>query len=132
MRESPPRNRVEAAVSSWLVHTPGLQGLQSSNCSSASMCKLLQCPFLKEPCKPLHTAVRLGLNVQAILNSHYSYQQGVLSCQLRAAITCLVFKKALLVSTVDMTLFSSGQSPPYQYNTELATGDKQPAPAVFP
>lgn len=46
--------------------------------------------------------------VKAILNSHYSYQQGQLSCQLRSAITCLVYKKALLVSTVDMTLFSSG------------------------
>ena len=47
--------------------------------------------------------------LQALLNSHYSYQIGQLSCQLRSAITCLVFKKSLLVSTVDMTLFSSGE-----------------------
>ena len=47
--------------------------------------------------------------VQAVLNSHYSYQIGQLSCQLRSAITCLVFKKSLLISTVDMTLFSSGE-----------------------
>jgi hypothetical protein len=48
------------------------------------------------------------LLVQAVLNSHYSYQQGQISCQLRSAITCLVFKKALLINSVDMTLFSSG------------------------
>lgn len=48
--------------------------------------------------------------LQALLNSHYSYQIGQLSCQLRTAITCLVFKKSLLISTVDMTLFSSGEN----------------------
>lgn len=48
------------------------------------------------------------LLAQAVLNSHYSYQQGKISCQLRSAITCLVFKKALLINSVDMTLFSSG------------------------
>ncbi|KAL0053237.1 hypothetical protein WJX82_002974 [Trebouxia sp. C0006] len=46
--------------------------------------------------------------IKAVLNSHYSYQQGKISCQLRSAITCLVFKKALLINSVDMTLFSSG------------------------
>jgi len=48
------------------------------------------------------------LLAQAVLNSHYSYQQGKISCQLWSAITCLVFKKALLINSVDMTLFSSG------------------------
>ena len=48
------------------------------------------------------------LLAQAVLNSHYGYQQGQISCQLRSAITCLVFKKALLINSVDMTLFSSG------------------------
>ena len=47
--------------------------------------------------------------VQALLNSQYSYQQGLLSCKLRAAITCIVFKKTLLVSAVDMSAFSTGQ-----------------------
>ncbi|DBA85738.1 TPA: hypothetical protein ACH3X1_005304 [Trebouxia sp. C0004] len=46
--------------------------------------------------------------IKAVLNSHYSYQQGQISCQLRSAITCLVFKKALLINSVDMTLFASG------------------------
>ncbi|KAL0039364.1 hypothetical protein WJX79_004967 [Trebouxia sp. C0005] len=46
--------------------------------------------------------------IKAVLNSRYSYQQGQISCQLRSAITCLVFKKALLINIVDMTLFSSG------------------------
>ena len=47
--------------------------------------------------------------VQALLSSHYSYQQGLLSCKLRAAITCIVLKKTLLVSAVDMSAFSTGQ-----------------------
>ena len=47
--------------------------------------------------------------VQALLNSHYSYQQGLLSCKLRAAVTCIVFRKTLLVSAVDMSTFSTGQ-----------------------
>lgn len=47
--------------------------------------------------------------VQALLNSHYSYQQGLLACKLRAAVTCIVFKKTLLVSAVDMSAFSTGQ-----------------------
>ena len=62
-------------------------------------------------CKRQHTsrATSCAPLVQALLNSHYSYQQGLLSCKLRAAITCIVFKKTLLVSAVDMSAFSTGQ-----------------------
>ena len=45
---------------------------------------------------------------QAVLNTQYSYRQGRLACQLRAALTCVVFRKALLVGASDMAAFSSG------------------------
>lgn len=48
------------------------------------------------------------LPVQALLNTHYTYQQGRIACKLRAALTCMVFKKTLLVSASDMAAFSSG------------------------
>eukprot|EP00891_Asterochloris_glomerata_P003413 jgi/Astpho2/3413/e_gw1.00054.14.1_t len=57
---------------------------------------------------PLLLTTSCALVVQALLNSHYSYQQGLLACKLRAAVTCIVFKKTLLVSAVDMSAFSTG------------------------
>jgi hypothetical protein len=38
---------------------------------------------------------RIGLcsAAQGVLNSQYSYLQGRIACQLRAAITCTVFRK---------------------------------------
>ena len=56
----------------------------------------------------MHNTPPSPLVLQAFLNCHYSYQLGQMSCQLRSAVTCVVFKKAMLTSTVDMTLFSSG------------------------
>ncbi len=45
---------------------------------------------------------------QAILNTQYSFRQGALACRLRSALTCLVYDKTLLVSSVDMAAHSSG------------------------
>lgn len=46
---------------------------------------------------------------QAVLNAQYSFRQGALACRLRSALTCLVHDKTLLVSSVDMAAFSSGE-----------------------
>jgi ATP-binding cassette subfamily C (CFTR/MRP) protein 10 len=46
--------------------------------------------------------------VQAVLNTQYSFRQGALACRLRSALTCLVYDKTLLVSSVDMAAHSSG------------------------
>jgi ATP-binding cassette, subfamily C (CFTR/MRP), member 10 len=46
--------------------------------------------------------------LQAILNSQYSYAQGCISCQLRSALTCAVFRKSLLLGSVAMSSFSTG------------------------
>lgn len=45
---------------------------------------------------------------QAVLNTQYSFKQGALACRLRSALTCLVYDKTLLVSSVDMAAHSSG------------------------
>ena len=37
--------------------------------------------------------------MQGVLNSQYTYQEGRLSCQLRSALSGLVFRKALLVGS---------------------------------
>lgn len=46
--------------------------------------------------------------MQAVLNTQYSFKQGALACRLRSALTCLVYDKTLLVSSVDMAAHSSG------------------------
>ena len=46
--------------------------------------------------------------MQGVLNSQYSFRRGALACQLRAALSCLVFDKTLMVSTADMAGFSGG------------------------
>eukprot|EP00884_Botryococcus_braunii_P005633 jgi/Botrbrau1/15070/Bobra.0286s0003.1 len=55
-------------------------------------------------------ALLLGVTavLKAFLNSQYNFALGRLSCQLRSAITCAVFRKAQLVSSVTMTVFSTG------------------------
>ena len=46
--------------------------------------------------------------MQGVLNTQYSFRRGVLACQLRAALSALVFDKTLMVSTADMAGFSAG------------------------
>ena len=46
--------------------------------------------------------------MQGVLNSQYSFRRGTIACQLRAALSCLVFDKTLMVSTADMAGFSGG------------------------
>ena len=46
--------------------------------------------------------------MQAVINTQYTYGQGRVACQLRAALTCSVFNKTLLVGSADMTAFSTG------------------------
>ena len=38
-------------------------------------------------------------SVQGVLNSQYTYQEGRLACQLRSALSGLVFRKSLLVGS---------------------------------
>lgn len=42
------------------------------------------------------------------MNTQYSFKQGALACRLRSALTCLVYDKTLLVSSVDMAAHSTG------------------------
>ena len=46
--------------------------------------------------------------MQGVLNTQYSFRRGALACQLRAALSCLVFDKALMVSAADMAGHSAG------------------------
>ena len=46
--------------------------------------------------------------MQGVLNTQYSFRRGALACQLRAALSALVFDKTLMVSTADMAGFSAG------------------------
>ena len=46
--------------------------------------------------------------LQGVLNSQYSFKRGAIACQLRAALSSLVFDKTLMVSTADMAGFSGG------------------------
>ena len=41
--------------------------------------------------------------VQGILNTQYNWRQGRIACQLRAGITCVVFKKSLTLSPPSLT-----------------------------
>ncbi|EIE19385.1 P-loop containing nucleoside triphosphate hydrolase protein [Coccomyxa subellipsoidea C-169] len=50
----------------------------------------------------------LAAVLKATLNTQYSFRQGALACRLRSALTCLVYDKTLLVSSVDMAAHSSG------------------------
>ena len=66
--------------------------------------------FWQDPASP---AVECSSNrslgrMQGVLNSQYSFRRGALACQLRAALSCLVFDKTLMVSTADMAGFSGG------------------------
>ena len=45
---------------------------------------------------------------QAGANTQYAFRQGALACRLRAALTCLVHDKALLVSAAHMAAFDAG------------------------
>ncbi|KAK9830435.1 hypothetical protein WJX72_011744 [[Myrmecia] bisecta] len=67
-------------------------------------------PAQQSPAFGYWCAGLLGLTavLKAILNSQYSFRQGRISCQLRAALTCLVFRKTLLISSLDMAALSSG------------------------
>lgn len=47
-------------------------------------------------------------HTQGVLNTQYSFRRGALACQLRAALSALVFDKTLMVSTSDMAGFSAG------------------------
>ncbi len=47
-------------------------------------------------------------HMQGVLNTQYSFRRGALACQLRAALSALVFDKTLMVSTADMAGFSAG------------------------
>ena len=46
--------------------------------------------------------------MQGVLNTQYSFRRGALACQLRAALSCLVFDKALMLSAADMAGHSAG------------------------
>ncbi len=46
--------------------------------------------------------------MQALLNSQYNYLQGRVACQVRAGITCVVFRKSLVLSAACMSDFSEG------------------------
>lgn len=46
--------------------------------------------------------------MQGVLNTQYSFLRGALGCQLRAALSALVFDKTLMVSSADMAGFSGG------------------------
>lgn len=46
--------------------------------------------------------------MQAILNSQYSYLQGRIACKVRSGITCVVFRKTLLLNAACMADFSGG------------------------
>ena len=46
--------------------------------------------------------------LQGILNTQYSWLQGRLACQIRAAVTCCVFRKTLLLSQTELGEFTSG------------------------
>jgi hypothetical protein len=45
---------------------------------------------------------------QGILNTQYSWLQGRLACQIRAAVTCCVFRKTLLLSQLELDAFTAG------------------------
>ena len=45
---------------------------------------------------------------QGILNTQYSWLQGRLACQIRAAVTCCVFRKTLLLSQLELDAFTTG------------------------
>ena len=47
--------------------------------------------------------------MQAILNCQYNYLQGRIACRIRAGLTCMVFDKALMLSSAHMADFSEGQ-----------------------
>ena len=51
---------------------------------------------------------QIWLPTQAVANTQYAFRQGALACRLRAALTCLVYDKALLVSAACMAAFDSG------------------------
>ena len=46
--------------------------------------------------------------MQALLNSQYNYLQGRIACQVRAGMTCVVFRKSLMLSAASMSEFSAG------------------------
>lgn len=50
-----------------------------------------------------------GCALQALLNCHYSFLQGRLSCRLRSALTCSVFAKSLTLNAVQAAGFGSGE-----------------------
>ncbi len=52
--------------------------------------------------------MRCCLLPQGILNTQYSWLQGRLACQIRAAVTCCVFKKTLLLSQTELGEFAAG------------------------
>ena len=49
------------------------------------------------------------LALQAVLNCQYSYLQSRVACQLRSALTCIVFDKSLMLSSAHMAAFSGGE-----------------------
>ena len=62
-------------------------------------------PWLERWCGRRALSVR---HTQGVLNTQYSFRRGALACQLRAALSVLVFDKTLMVSTADMAGFSAG------------------------
>ncbi|CAG9466337.1 unnamed protein product [Pedinophyceae sp. YPF-701] len=55
-------------------------------------------------------AVLLGATslLKAVLNTQYSFRMGAIQCRLRAALTCAVCRKSLLVNVANLSEFSSG------------------------
>lgn len=51
---------------------------------------------------------RASANLQAAFNTHYSYRQGVLAARLRAAITVVVFRKALALNSATLAGVGTG------------------------
>ena len=50
-----------------------------------------------------------NVRLQALLNCQYTYLQGRLGCRLRAALTCVVFNKSLMLGSVQLSSMSTGQ-----------------------
>ena len=67
------------------------------------VCRYLPCPQSVQA-----YLGKLDAPLQGILNTQYSWLQGRLACQIRAAVTCCVFKKTLLLSQTELDDFTAG------------------------
>ena len=50
-----------------------------------------------------------SFSLQAVLNSHYGYQQGLVANRVRAAVMVMIFRKTLLLNSADLECFGTGR-----------------------